>query len=394
METARRVALAVERASEDAHAPYAGGARAAALGTRRRAVGDPQAPLPEFLGILAAHGLLGDDGRLAADVHLVSMGDHFDWGRRDERATVARSGLELLAWLAAHPPEQVTLVLGNHDMGRVGELAGFDDATFHAAQVEAAAVMDGTGDAGRFRARHPGVPTPEVLSRDLSSFRASQQRLVTALLRARRFCIAQALPPRVLLSHAGVSQDELASIGLEEGARHAADVADALNAALDAAVAGWSEGTPLSIPFLHQPGSAGAGEGRGMLYHRPAQPDGQRQDALGRDLFDGPPRRRFDPRRLPVGLVQAIGHIGDRKCRELLGPWAPAVSGATFGRVRHLRTDGRQGSYAVGLPDGWNAEEAVMLFLDGTMADPRARPYELLDLDALHATLGAASGRP
>lgn len=388
------VERALERARLDAAEGYRGGARAAPRGTRRFAVGDPQAPLAAFAEILEAHGLLGGDGRLAEDVHLVSMGDHFDWGVRTEREAVARSGLELLAWLAAHPAEQVTLVLGNHDMGRVGELAGFDDETFRAAQEEADALADGAGDSSGFRARYPGVPSPEVLSRDLSSFRQAQRTLVAGLLRARRFCAVQAVSPRVILSHAGVTQDELTGVGLAAAAADAGDVAAAVNAALDAAVASWSDDTPLAIPRLHRPGSAGGGEGRGMLYHRPAQPDLQRLDDLNRDLFEGPPRRRFDPRRLPSGIVQAIGHIGDRKCRALLGSWAPPPVGATLGRLRHLRTDGQRVSYDVGLPDAWIPDEAVMLFLDGTMVDLRARPYELLDLGALQAALGAAVGRP
>jgi hypothetical protein len=131
-----------------------------------------------------------------------------------------------------------------------------------------------------------------------------------------------------------------------------------------------------------------------MLYHRPAQPTGSHRDAFGRDLFAGPPRRRFDPRRLPRGLVQAIGHIGDRKCRDLLAPWGPSPATATFGRVRHLRTDGSDGSYALGVPDRWNAGDAVMLFLDGTMAHGRARPYELLDLQALRPSLGVGPWPP
>jgi hypothetical protein len=101
-------------------------------------------------------------------------------------------------------------------------------------------------------------------------------------------------------------------------------------------------------------------------------------------LFAGPPRRRFDPRGLPAGLVQAIGHIGDRKCREVLGePWAPPVSGAKLGRLRHLRADHDEVAYAVGVGETADPREAVMLFLDGTMARADPRAYELLDLDTL-----------
>jgi hypothetical protein len=104
---------------------------------------------------------------------------------------------------------------------------------------------------------------------------------------------------------------------------------------------------------------------------------------MGRDHFEGPPRRRFDPRWLPTGMVQAIGHIGDRKCRELLAPWAPPVAEATLGCLRHLRTDGREVSYAVGAPGCRLAGEAAMLFLDGTMASAEPGGYQLLDLVTL-----------
>jgi len=373
------IAPALERAREDAVSAYALGARAAPRGARRLAIGDPQAPLPAFLAILDSQGLLGDDGRLAPNVHLVSMGDHFDWGKREDRDSVARSGQALLAWLAAHPPEQVTLILGNHDLGRVGELADFDEVSFRAAQTEADAVAGGQGSAERFRERHPQLPAPELVSRDLSSFRPEQRRLVAELLRARRFCTALAPSPRLLLSHAGVTREDLAAAGLSGNAPIDAGAASqALNAALDHAVASWQDQTPLAIPALHRPGEAARGEGRGIFYHRPSHPD-----AGGRDLFEGPPRRRFDPRWLPPSMVQAIGHIGDRKCRELLRHWAPPVREATLGRLRHLRTNGRDVRYDVGVAEPRDSDEALLLFLDGTMARAEPRSYELLDLDTL-----------
>lgn len=311
------VGRALERACQDAAAGYRGPGRAAPRGSRRLAVGDPQAPLSTFLSILEANALLGDDGRLLPEVHLVSMGDHFDWGVPAERESVSRSGLGLLAWLAAHPPEQVTLIVGNHDLGRVGELAGFDDDSFRAAQAEADAVAAGAADERRFRVRYPQLPSAEAAFRDLSSYRRGQARLVTELLRARRFCAALAASPRLLLTHAGVTTDDLVLAGLPpEAASDAEAAAAALNGALDRSVASWREGTPFAIPGLHRPGNAAQGEGRGVFYQRPGRPEhGSNDDAL----FDGPPRRRFDPRWLPPGLVQAVGHIGDRKCRDLLG---------------------------------------------------------------------------
>jgi hypothetical protein len=373
---------ALERACQASAAGYAGEARAAPRGRRLRAVGDPQAPLGAFLAILEGHGLLGDDGWLMPDVHLVSMGDHFDWGVPAEREDVARSGLGLLGWLAAHPPEQVTLILGNHDLGRVGELAGFDDDSFRAAQAEADAVASGSADERGFRERYPQLPTAEVASRDLATYRHAQARLVGDLLRARRFCAALAPSPRLLLTHAGVTKQDLGLARVPAGdASDAGAVASALNAALDGAMASWREGTPLAIADLHRPGSASQGEGRGIFYHRPGRPKLPDNPA---ELFAGPPRRRFDPRDLPPGLTQAVGHIGDRKCRHLLGePWGPPASGATVGRLRHLRANHDEVAYAVGVGEAPDPREALMLFLDGTMARADTRAYELLDLDTL-----------
>lgn len=359
---------------------FDGSARAAIGRSRRVAIGDPQASLQRFLTILEGHGLLGDDGHLKEEVHLVSLGDHFDWGDREGREDAASSGLRILAWLAAHPPDQVTLILGNHDLARVGELAGFDDERFRLARSEADGIYrDGVVDAEqerRFLARHPEVPSAECMARDFSSFRSAQRVLVAGLLRARRFCAAAAASDGLLLCHAGVTRDDLRVVGLPEAAHaEARRVAEALNAALDAAVESWPRGGgPLAIQGLHQPGDARRGEGRGIFYHRPGVPR-----PGNRDLFMGPPRRRFDPRELPLGLTQAIGHIGDAKCRELLGSWAtPGPSSP--GPLRHLRTDGSLVRYARGVPSGTEAGAATVLFVDGSMARADPEAYELLDL--------------
>lgn len=364
--------------------------------TRRLAIGDPQAPLDRFLGILDRHGLLASDGRLRPEVFLVSMGDHFDWGSRDDRERAAEDGLALLSWLAAHPPDQVVLLLGNHDLGRVGELARFDDRSFALARSEADVIYDasstkkkgeeGTGREGmstleaRFRSLHPDLPTTEVAARDFSAFRAAQRSRVEALLRTRRFRIAHAAAPRLMLQHAGVTIDELDALGVPERSRADANaVASALNAALDGAVDAWDGKTPLSIGVLHVPGSAADGEGRGIFYQRPSDP--AHEDAA---LFAGPPRRRYDPRRLPRGLVQAIGHIRDAKCRTLLPGWHDG-SPAQDGPLRHLVTDGTTVRYARGTPASWAPDTSGILFTDGGMnhADPAS--YELLDLVAVRA---------
>src|SRR5262249_1617230 len=71
------------------------------------AIGDPQASLSQFLRVLDLNGLLSDEGRIRHDVGLVTLGDHFDWGRATDRAGAAEDGIRILSWLAAHPPDQV-----------------------------------------------------------------------------------------------------------------------------------------------------------------------------------------------------------------------------------------------------------------------------------------------
>jgi Calcineurin-like phosphoesterase len=361
--------------------------------TRRLAVGDPQASLERFLDVLDGHGALDPGGRLAADVHLVSIGDHFDWGSAAERSRAAQDGLAILAWLSAHPPDQVTLILGNHDLARVGELLAFDDPGFARAQAEADHLYwgaDGTRKGldsraeAAFRERYPSLAGVEAAARDFSTFRRPQRTLVAALLRSRRFCAAVAASPSLLVCHAGVTRDELTALGLRpEQQADARLVAQALNSALDSACAAWDGISAFSIPILHRPGGAHSGEARGIFFNRPSNPEHERTtgSASAAD-YSGPPRRRYDPRRLPVGLTQAIGHIRDDKCRRLFGSWA-AGPPAGPGPLRHLTIEGDAVCYAAGVPGHQGTGALALVFIDGAMQDAEPGSYELLDLDRL-----------
>jgi hypothetical protein len=342
---------------------------------RRLAIGDPQADLDRFLDILAHQGLLGADGWLRPEVQLVSVGDHFDWGKPHEREAVARSALALVAWLAAHPADQAVMLLGNHDLGRVGELAGFTDATFAAAQAEADRAYQGghTDEAleAAFLARWPQVPTAELVARDFGNFREAQRAWVEHLLRVKRFRTAYAAGPRLLVLHAGVTHEDLDAVGLPAARRSdAGAVADAVNAAVDAAVVAW-KGGPLEVPGLHRPGSAATGEGVGIFYHRPSL---KPEDA---EKTRQTPRRRFDPRRLPAGLTQVVGHTRDKRSRELLGLGA---QGARDGVLRHLVTDGARVDYAHGVPPAVGPGQAALVFTDGGMRECPPAEYALFDL--------------
>lgn len=333
------------------------------------AIGDPQAPFATVKRVLAAHGLL-DGERLRDDVQLVSIGDHFDWGPPEARREATDDAFALLSWLAAHPADQVVLLAGNHDLFRVCELAHFpDDAAFAEARQRAdEAYRRGNVDAQKqaeFLQRYPFVPTAESVARDMSAFCVSQRELVTELLKSRRYRLAHE-HHGLLLVHAGVTVDDLAALSID--ARSAAGVAHALNGFLDERVARW-KGGPLDLEPFHQAGDARRGEGRGALFHRPVDPRHAKPGQL-----DGPPRRRFDPRRLPGDFPQAVGHVRDEKCRREMPEWCEP--GSVDGPLRSLTVEGDVVRYQLGChPD------ARLFFIDGGMLQAKAEAYELLDLD-------------
>lgn len=315
---------------------------------------------------------------LRPEVFLVSMGDHFDFGPSAQRRQAAADGLAFLAFLAAHPADQTVIILGNHDLVRVGELHGFDGPSFARAQAQADLAYRG-GDVdraleARFLADWPMVSDAEALARDFSAFDPAQRRLVEQLLRAGRAQLAFAASERLLLTHAGLTVDDFTQLG-NPAPLDAPEVERALAGFLAARVAAWSTG-PLDLAPLHLAGTAASGVGRGVLFQRPAHP------ASGEaELFRGPPRRRFDPRRLLPGVTQAIGHIRDAKCRTLLGPWVRGEP-AGDGPLRSLTTDGAEVSYQAGLAPG-----AALVFLDGGMSHSPPERYQLLDLDRLAPAL-------
>ena len=331
-------------------------------------MGDPQAPFPTVLAVLDRHGLLRHDGRLRDDVQLVSMGDHFDWGAPSDRARATTDALALLAWLVSHPPEQVVLLAGNHDLARVCELASFEnDEAFEAAWAWANRIYRGAPDEAGTRAfleRYPFVPDAEAVARDFSCFSVEQRRAVDALLRTGRLRLAWA-DGDLLLVHAGVTTDDFAQLGAVPSS--ASEAAARLNDFFDARIAQWNAG-PLRLEPLHVPGSRDGGIARGILFQRPAFP------VAGDPQFEGPPRRRFDPRLLPRTFAQAIGHVRDGKARTLLGEWGDGMPAAD-GPLRSLQIDDGGPRYQRGI-----AANAQLIFLDGGMNHTPVERYELLDL--------------
>lgn len=342
------------------------------------AMGDPQAPLTKIRGVLAHHALLADDGCLREGVRLLSIGDHFDWGRVDERKQAADDAEEFLGWLAAHDAEQVVVLAGNHDLARVGELMGIGDDEFRRLQGLADkhywGAKDKDDDAAFFRACK-FLPSTEILARDLSTYRAAQQDQVKRLLLQRRMRMAHA-EAGLLFTHAGITRKALMRIDVDE-CGGASTIAATLNRCLDEAVdrcLGIAAAVPLVVPGLHRPAD-GIGEGDGVLFHRPTFVDD--------DQWLEP--RRFDPRCLPRGLWQVVGHSRDRRCVSALKGWSEPRR-HVVGVVRHLIAHGDQVWYRHGLPPPRAevpADAAVMIFIDGAMQECAAENYELLDVARL-----------
>ncbi len=377
-----RINAALQRALQDAKTPYQEQSSSNRSFRRRVAMGDPQAPLQQVLSILDHYSLLGSNGKLAEDVQLVSLGDHFDWGKRAQRQQATQDGLLLLAWLAAHPPEQVILLIGNHDLARVDVLAAFTAQEFSYAQAEADALythapLDPALELA-FLQRYPAVPSVEILARDFSCFSTEQRVLVTDLLLAGRFRIAFAADSDLLLCHAGFTQRDLRRVGIApKDHHHAPTVAGVLNAYLDHVLQDWGGQGSLTIPLLHQPGHSTTGEGLGVFYHRPAHPDHMPQETTAL-------MRRMDPRTLPLGLTQVVGHTQDEKCRALLGAWV--LPGAPQnGLLRSLWTDGTQVAYGLGLANHPTSSTAHLIFGDGAMGKIAPESYELLNLQTRQA---------
>jgi hypothetical protein len=360
------------------------------------AIGDPQTTRARLFSILQSHDLLADSGMIKPEVALVSIGDHFDYAA--EPAEVRIESTRILRWLAEHPADQVFLIAGNHDLCRVMELAPFSDKMFQAAQQEAKKIKaseyrgeDITQAEEAFYQRYPSLPSPGVAVKDFLGFSEEQRTLVQKLLLAGRFRLGLHVKTKdqhdALLTHASVTHRELGLLGLSFTSS-AQSIALALNQTLTNAVEkvrpDWSCGrinTPLCLSPLHVAGFAEQ-EGGGLLYHRPADPE--RTNADKQWEFDPKMPRRFDPRTLPMGLVQIIGHTGHSKCVKSLGAWLDLVAQQTpCGGLRTLSATPQNVRYSMGINPP-NPQEATVYMIDIEINNKELSQHPLLELLSLY----------
>jgi hypothetical protein len=348
-------------------------------------MGDPQAPFGKLLELLANHCALDGD-RLASDVVLVSIGDHFDYDARDWH-TAGQEGLRFLRWLASHDEGQVKLLLGNHDVSRVMELAAITDERFAEARALARSLDGDPARDEKFHAAFPELPTPGLVGRDFASFCVEQRALVIELLLAGRFRLALVGElsdgREALLTHAGVTCRELAMLGAPAEPHAIADaLEEELARAIDRVRGDWLSGrpTPLSLEPLHVAGVPGE-EGGGLLYHRPTNPERPDADRSWEQTALRP--RRFDPRTLPLGVTQIAGHTGHGKCLAELGAWSTEAARAReHGGIRTLRLAGGTVTYDLGVAE---REQGVadLILIDGELRRLPATDVALLPLAQL-----------
>jgi len=360
---------------------------------RTLVVGDPQASFDKLVEVLARHDVLDARGLVRDDVCLVVIGDYFDYDLNDPE-TAGREGLRILRWLASQPEPRVRLLFGNHDAARVIELAGATDARWTDARVLARSIAatkreygwDAAAERERLEwiPRFPDISTYGICARDYASFSEEQQRLVVELLLAGRFHLGLAgtLPDGrdVLLTHAGVTERELATLGEREPVAIARALDRALVGAVERCRADWERGriTPLELAPLELAGTPGE-EAGGLLVHRPAAR--VRPGADPSWEFDPSRPRRFEPSELPAGLVQIAGHTGHHKCLQELAPaWVtPAARARSHGGIRTLRrTDNGGAVYDLGVLAAGGVADLILV--DGELRTVDASDYDLLEL--------------
>ena len=222
------------------------------------------------------------------------------------------------------------------------ELVAITDERFAEARAFAQSLDGDDARDAKFRAAFPELPTPGLAGRDFASFSTEQRALVMELLLAGRFQLALVgeLPDgrRVLLTHAGVTNRELAMLGV--AGRAARDRRRARGPAREPrSTACAPTGRAASRRRCRSSRSTSPGvpgeEGGGLLYHRPTNPErAERRQAVGARAGAAAAVRsahaadRPDPDRRPHRPQQVPGRARRR------GRPRPRTAASTAGSAR------------------------------------------------------------
>ena len=310
-----------------------------------RVVGDHAGSAIGFMSNLWERDWVDDNGWLDREIGLIIAGNLWDGDQHVQPGNLRTD--ELMAWLAAHEPAHVQILLGAHDLERLGALGQAPERWLRLARSAAfAALKLPDPDARRrflaewvkTRPQHPAPFAAYEHHGDLSS----GARLIRRLLLTGRIVLATVARDLhdgrpVLITQSGVTSDTVkkSRVGAD-----AFSIAAVLNRRLQEAVdhvrADWENGGALPLDL-------------GDLYHswEPLRPSSgllaTRPDFDGvvplsyNELGLDPPRgaRAVSPRQyLLPGLTQIAGHTLRERARSphpvfTTGPMQSFVSGGT-----------------------------------------------------------------
>ncbi len=342
-------------------------------------LGDPQAPLAMLFAHLDHQHLLTDDGWLRPDIGLICVGDYFDFAAEDAE-DAGYQGVYFLAWLAAHDPAHVTILMGNHDAERVMSLSDCSLEHYREAQSACRAMLQHQGPRVRrafldaWVAKHPQHP-PMVAAHDYRSYVPAQSDLVRRLLLQGRMQLAATARDdsgnTVLITHAGVTLRELSLLNASVSAldcsarlnRFLSDAVERVRPAwethgkqpLDLAplYVGWEHVRPNGGSLIHRPDAR-----RGTLTH---------DQQLGLDAPLAP--RSVPPEEFLIpGLHQVVGHtVASQRLVKWLAPRVTAAA-ASAGTGPILSLFFRVDESVLGLLSERRDDPSSVVFVDVALA--------------------------
>ena len=360
-------------------------------------LGDPQAPICTLLEVFDHQGLLTKNGWLHPQVQIICVGDYCDFPT-DHSFEAGRQGAAFLAWMAAHDPKQVVLLLGNHDVERVASLGActlvaFDEARTAAAHLLTLVTRDERKEfLTTWSERHPDHP-PMVAAMDYHCFHPAQAPLLRRLLMSGRIGLAAVVTDLItqspaLVTHAGVTRAIADGLSCDKTPQA---LAVALNGLLHDAVnrvrPAWirNDPVPLDLRPLYQTWEPLRPNG-GLLIHRPCRDPSRDRHHHDLGLGESVLPRSVPPEEfLLPGLIQIVGHTRTARCPRLMGGWQGATPLAeTPGRPLVLERDDAEAYRLVTISERSPGKfRSSVIFTDVAMATVPADVVELLSVGVM-----------